>query len=119
MDGSPVQGGASDVAIDSPGKRRKSLSSGGGSFVSMVSGDCDWLESEIKSNQLLREEIGNINDRLVGVMNQQNAFQKEASMLVGQVSESLLTFDSSRIRHDKLADPQQIQMNDLMSQTQK
>ena len=119
MDGSPDQTGAVDVAIDSPGKRRKSLSSGAGSFVAMVSDDCEWLESEIKSNQMLRGEIGNVNDRLIGVMNRQNAFQKEATMLVGQVSESLSTLDSSRIRHEKLADHQRNQMNELMSQAQK
>ena len=67
----------------------------------------------------MRGEIGNISERLVGVVNQKNQFRKEASSLVSQESASLLTSGSSGIRHGKLDDEQQRQMNDLMSQTQK
>ena len=118
-DNSPAMsnGASENGATDSDVKRKRSLSSGG-SFVSLVNEDGERLEKEIWANRLMREELVIMNDRLNGVMNQQNVFQKEASTLVGQVSESLATLDNSRVRREKLAEAQRNQMNDLMVQTQ-
>ena len=46
-------------------------------------------------------------------------FKKEASTLVCQVSESLLTLDGSRVQQEKLVADQQRQVNELLRQTQK
>lgn len=119
MDGSPV---ASESSVaDAPVKRRRSLSlsSSSGSFVPVVGEGGDWLGREIKSNQVLRGEIGLVNERLNSVINQKNQFREEASTLVGQVSESLLTLGGARVRQEKLVADQQRQMHELLSQTQK
>ena len=47
MDGSPIE----SSVIDTHGERRRSLSSGGGPFVSVAGEEYDWLESEINGNQ--------------------------------------------------------------------
>ena len=46
-------------------------------------------------------EIGLANDRPSGVISRQNRFREEASTLVSQVSESLLTSDGSRVQQEK------------------
>ena len=115
MDGSPSE----SSSIDTPGKRMRSLSYGGGSFVSVVGEEYDWLEREIASNRMLRGEIGPTNDRLGGVISRKNQFRKAASTLASQVSESLMTLGGSRVLHGQLVADQQRQVRELLSQMQK
>ena len=56
---------------------------------------------------------------MYGEINQQGQFRKDASTLVSQLNESLATLGNSRIRHGEIAEIQQRQMAELMSQTQK
>ena len=53
---------------DSHAKRRRPLPSGAPSFVSFVGSDSDWLGYEICDIQNTRAELGDINERLYGVI---------------------------------------------------
>ena len=116
----------SDNGSISPGKRRRSLSSGAGSFVSVSDGSVlDEGEKQSVLNQLrdfqhlqIKSELGSLSARVHGVMDSQSQFQSEAKLLVTQVAESLATLDNSRIKQEKVAEHQQSQMENLMNQTQ-
>ena len=97
----------------SPVKRRRSMSVQ--SLVSRNSFASVYEEGEI---QQLSQEMVMLRER-VDLMDVQNeGFQKDAVMLVKQVSESLGMLDGSRLKNEKRAEVQQQQMEALLTQTQ-
>ena len=121
-------GAISDSPADSvmswaPIKRRtstpaQSLSPRDESFVSFGEEGEEVVGNEIRENSKLRTELKGLSEQVARIAVQNEGFQKDAGILVSQVSESLSTSDGSRLNSAKLDETQQKQMGNLLNQTQ-
>ena len=100
----------------SPVKRRRSLPSCAASFVSLsdsVGTDQQDLVNQFNDSRTtqLRVDLSKMEERIVGVVGQQNLLRKESYLSVSQVGESLATLDNSRVKNEKFAESQQSMIN--------
>ena len=118
---SPASSGG--VKSGSTAKRRRSgsfqsLMSRADSFVSFDENGEDEVESQIRENSKLRNDLRELQGKVGQIALQSECFQKDASILVKQVSESLQISDDSRAKNGSVTAYQQTQMELLLVQTQ-
>ena len=105
-----------------PIKRRRSgsaqsLVSRADSFVSFDEEGESVIGSQIRENTKVRGDLEVLQGKVGQIATQGECFQKDASILAKQVSESLHTLDKSRVKSESVATAQQNQMEVLLTQT--